>query len=51
MRWLYQERWTEWTMWGLGWTRTHGRGWKYDELTIFIGPLRLVFLGEENAQA
>lgn len=42
--WGYQEWYTEWTVWGFGWNTHFGRGWKYDELTIYFGPCRWVFL-------
>jgi hypothetical protein len=45
-KWFYQEWYLRWTMWGLGWAYRSGRGWDMDELTIFVGPLRLDFLRE-----
>lgn len=43
-KWFFQEWWTEWTLWGLGFIFTGHGGWSYDELTIYIGPLRLHYL-------
>ena len=42
---LFEECFFQWTMWGLGWTFKDGRGWDHDEIVIYIGPLRIVFLG------
>lgn len=46
MRWLYQERFTVWTFWAFGWEIERNGGWSYDEMTVYVGPWRFIFLGE-----
>ena len=46
MKWFFQEYYFEWSLWGIGVARERKGGWAYDELCVFIGPLRLVYLGE-----
>lgn len=46
MKWFYQERYTVWTLWAFGWTVDRKGGWAYDELRVYVGPLRFMFLGE-----
>ena len=43
-KWEYNERYLEWTCWALGWVDHFCGGWDYDTRTVYIGPLRLVFL-------
>lgn len=42
--WSYQEWWVNWTLFGLGWKTQSGRGWSPDELSIFVGPIQIIFL-------
>lgn len=46
IKWMYQEWYLEWTMMGFGWRYKDCRGWEMDELKVYIGPIRIFFLGD-----
>jgi hypothetical protein len=50
MRWHFQEIETHWTSISLGFKKHNHRGWKMDELHIFLGPLTIVFVSDEQMQ-
>jgi len=50
LKWIYQEWYFRWTVWGLGWFYVDKRGWEYDELTLFFGPLRIDFISVETLE-
>ena len=43
-RWFYNSHYLVWSCWAVGFTYRNGHGWRRDELTVYLGPLRLEWL-------